>query len=600
MSVPFDGADDLILPFAVEPLDLRGRVVRLGPAIDTMIKRHGYPEAVARVLGEAAALTALLGSALKFEGRFQLQTRTDGPVEMIVVDFDTPDRLRAFIRFDAERVAQSVAAGEGDAARLIGHGHLAMTIDQGPAMNRYQGVVPMEGQSLEEAAHQYFRQSEQIPTRVRLAVAEQVGESGSTWRAGGLLAQFMPASIDRQRQADLDPGDAPAGAVADSGGGEDDAWREGRALVDTIADHELVDPGLSSERLLYRLFHERGVRAFSGQPVREGCNCTRDRIMRMLASFSAPERKDMVREDGRIGVTCEFWQGRRTLLRIAQKRHMAHLASGARLFLAVERQTRLRIGEMMLPGLDIVADQVAHCDPPVAPGRAQWPAADGADMLLELRGLRAEIGPVPGIVHAGSDFVDDEGLGSRRVAGEKQLDREDADIIERAGDGMGDLARLLRRCGADSGGHAGQGEDVVLVAVLADVEGREAAIGRAGGDDGELTDEIDEAFQNGGRPLHRSKRAIRITRFADRGLALAIIAETARLQDGGHADGGKRGLKVAGIVHGAERGVAMPRSAMKRFSARRSWLVASAPTPGRKGTRPATSAAASRGTFSNS
>ncbi len=307
MSVPFDGADDLILPFAVEPLDLRGRVVRLGPAIDTMIKRHGYPEAVARVLGEAAALTALLGSALKFEGRFQLQTRTDGPVEMIVVDFDTPDRLRAFIRFDAERVAQSVAAGEGDAARLIGHGHLAMTIDQGPAMNRYQGVVPMEGQSLEEAAHQYFRQSEQIPTRVRLAVAEQVGEAGSTWRAGGLLAQFMPASIDRQRQADLDPGDAPEGAVTQvREGGEDDAWREGRALVDTIADHELVDPALSSERLLYRLFHERGVRVFSGQPVREGCNCTRDRIMRMLASFSAPERKDMVRDDGRIGVTCEF------------------------------------------------------------------------------------------------------------------------------------------------------------------------------------------------------------------------------------------------------------------------------------------------------
>ncbi|MCC5978737.1 MAG: Hsp33 family molecular chaperone [Salinarimonas sp.] len=308
MSLPLDGSDDLILPFAVEPLDLRGRVVRLGPSIDTMIKRHGYPEAVARVLGEAAALTALLGSSLKFEGRFQLQTRTDGPVEMIVVDFDTPDRLRAFIRFDADRVAQSVAAGRADAAHLIGHGHLAMTIDQGPSMSRYQGVVPMEGQSLEEAAHQYFRQSEQIPTRVRLAVAEQLGEGGSTWRAGGLLAQFMPASIDRQRQADLDPGDAPEGTTASHGAeaGEDDAWMEGKALVDTIADHELVDPALSSERLLYRLFHERGVRVFAGLPVREGCNCNRDRIMRMLASFSAPERRDMVREDGRIGVTCEF------------------------------------------------------------------------------------------------------------------------------------------------------------------------------------------------------------------------------------------------------------------------------------------------------
>ena len=307
MTAQFDGHDDVVLPFAVEPLDLRGRVVRLGPAINTLIKRHAYPDAVARVLGEAAALTALLGSSLKFEGRFQMQTRTDGPIEMIVVDFDTPDRIRAFIRFDAERVAQSVAQGEARAGALIGHGHMAMTIDQGTATSRYQGVVPMEGQSLEEAAHQYFRQSEQIPTRIRLAVAEEIGEGGSTWRAGGLMAQFMPVSIERQRQADLDPGDAPAGTVPQAPeGGEDDAWLEGKALVDTIADHELVDPGLSSERLLYRLFHERGVRVFAPLSVREGCNCSRDRIMRMLAKFSREDRRDMIADDGRIGVTCEF------------------------------------------------------------------------------------------------------------------------------------------------------------------------------------------------------------------------------------------------------------------------------------------------------
>ncbi len=307
MSSAFDGHDDAVLPFAVEPLDLRGRVVRLGLALDTLIARHGYPDAVARVVGEAAALTVLLGSALKFEGRFQLQTKTDGPIEMIVVDFDTPDRLRAYARFDAERVAQAVAAGEGRAGTMIGHGYLAMTIDQGPDMSRYQGVVPMEGQGLEEAADQYFRQSEQIPTRIRLAVAEQLDGGRASYRAGGLMVQFLPSSVERQRQADLHPGDVPEGVTISEGeAGEDDAWREAKALMDTIEDHELVDPAVSSERLLYRLFHERGVRAFERQDVREACRCSRDRIMLMMRQFSRKDRADMVGDDGRIGVTCEF------------------------------------------------------------------------------------------------------------------------------------------------------------------------------------------------------------------------------------------------------------------------------------------------------
>ncbi len=184
-SPELEGRDDAVLPFAVEPLDVRGRVVRLGPAIDTLVSRHGYPDAVARVIGEAAALTALLGSSLKFEGQFQLQAKTDGPIDLLVVDYDAPDRLRAFARFDAERVAAAAAEGQARSGGLLGHGHLALTIDQGPDMNRYQGVVALEGQSLEEAAHQYFRQSEQIPTRVRLAVAEQFAGGGHGYRAGG-------------------------------------------------------------------------------------------------------------------------------------------------------------------------------------------------------------------------------------------------------------------------------------------------------------------------------------------------------------------------------------------------------------------------------
>ena len=302
--------DDVVLPFAVEPLDLRGRLVRLGPAVDTIVARHGYPAPVARLLCEAAALCVLLGSAMKSEGRFQLQTRTDGVVDMIVVDFDAPDRVRAFARHDAERLAAAEAELKASSAELLGRGHLGFTIDPGGAMNRYQGVVALAGEGLERAAHDYFDRSEQIPTVVRLAVGEIVTGAGAHWRAGGLIVQFLPESEDRRRQADIHPGDAPEGTEAHSID-EDEAWTEGRALAGTVEDHELVDPSLSGERLLYRLFHERGVRVFDQQAVREQCRCSTDSIRTMLKRFTPQERTDMIGDDGKIGVTCEFCSTKR-------------------------------------------------------------------------------------------------------------------------------------------------------------------------------------------------------------------------------------------------------------------------------------------------
>ncbi len=299
------GSDDVVLPFVVEPLESRGRIVRLGASVDRILAQHGYPAPVARLVGEAAALTILLGSALKFEGRFQVQTRTEGVVDMIVIDFDAPDRMRGFARFNEEGLAQAIATHEAAPAQLLGRGHLALTIDQGADFSRYQGVVPLDGQGLEQAAHQYFLQSEQIPTVVRLAVAESVTGDGVSWRAGGVMLQFLPQSIDRMRQADLHPGDAPEGASIQQGV-EDDAWVEAKSLVATIEDHELVDPTLSSERLLYRLFHERGVKVFEGQSVQHACRCSTQRIEDMLRGFTVQERKDMVGDNGRIGVTCEF------------------------------------------------------------------------------------------------------------------------------------------------------------------------------------------------------------------------------------------------------------------------------------------------------
>jgi molecular chaperone Hsp33 len=295
--------DDAALPFEVAALDLRGRLTRLGPALDDVLTKHDYPAPVCKLLGEAIVLTTLLGSSLKFDGRFILQTQTDGPVSFLIVDFQAPDRLRAYARFDAGRLQDGQNSGT-----LLGKGHLAMTIDQGPDMSRYQGLVALEGGSLEDAAHEYFLRSEQIPTRVRLAVGEEWrgGEQGPRhrWRAGGLLLQFLPKAPERARQPDLDPGDAPQGAATHAVA-EDDAWVEGQSLISTVEDVELIDPDLSGERLLYRLFHERGVRVFAPLPLRAQCSCSRDAVSAMLKSFAPQDRADMVK-DGKVVVTCEF------------------------------------------------------------------------------------------------------------------------------------------------------------------------------------------------------------------------------------------------------------------------------------------------------
>jgi molecular chaperone Hsp33 len=244
------------------------------------------------------------------EGRFILQTQTDGPVGLLVVDYTTPGKVRACARFGKPGVEAAVAAGQADAGALLGKGHLAMTIDQGASTTRYQGLVALDGGSLEDAAHEYFLRSEQIPTRVKLAVAEELlpGQDASggprhRWRAGGIMLQFLPKSAERARM-DLDPGDAPEG-IEIAATPEDDAWVQGRALLETVEAIELIDPAVSSERLAYRLFHEPGVRVFKSLDVRAQCSCSRDTVESMLKSFSQDDRDHMV-ENGLITVTCEF------------------------------------------------------------------------------------------------------------------------------------------------------------------------------------------------------------------------------------------------------------------------------------------------------
>ena len=287
--------DDLILPFQAEQADVVGRLVKLGPTVDTILSRHAYPDSVSQLLGEAVALTALLGAALKFEGKFILQASTDGPVDLLVADYQVPGGLRGYARFSPERIAALPPDG-----RLLGEGHLAMTIDRGLGTERYQGVVPLEGESLTEAADTYFRQSEQLPTFIKLAVARhyRAGSAGVrpwTWRAGGLLVQKLTREGGR--------------SVAREAAFAEEDWTRAKALAETVEDHELLDPTLPPDRLLYRLFHEEQVRAFRASPLESYCSCSRERVEELLRRFSAEELVDMV-VDGEVWVTCEFCNSR--------------------------------------------------------------------------------------------------------------------------------------------------------------------------------------------------------------------------------------------------------------------------------------------------
>jgi molecular chaperone Hsp33 len=294
-------ATDHVLAFTVPTLDIRGRIARLGTTLDQILSSHNYPIAVSRLLGEAVILTALLGSALKFSGRFQLQTKSDGAVQALIVDYDTPGSIRAMARYDADAVALAHAQGTD----LLGYGHLGLTIDQGAHMNQYQGLVALDGTGLQQAADRYFLQSEQIPTFVTLAVGEVIGKAGTHWHGGGLIIQFLPDSTDRMRARDLSPGDAPAGYEI-LAGNEDDAWVEARALAHTLEAHELIDPTLGSDEIAYRLYHERGIFGGEKQSLQAACRCSRERIESMLRNFSGEDRAAMVADDGQISVTCEF------------------------------------------------------------------------------------------------------------------------------------------------------------------------------------------------------------------------------------------------------------------------------------------------------
>ena len=305
--------DDVVITFRTELSRISGRLVRLGAVADTILARHKIPERALAELGEALSLSALLGSALPGEGKIIVQTSTDGPVTFLVADYEAPGRIRGYARFNSDKMAASAAplpdTGEPKPAgqpRLLGVGHLAITIETGPTAERYQGVVALDGGPLADGAERYFEQSEALPTFVRLAVARLFQSGAGTpasswhWRGGGIMLQHVQGTPDNDEA--VSAGQNPPGPRGET----DEDWVRVRTLAETIEDHELLDPTLTPERLLLRLFHEEGVVILNVQPLQAYCRCSRDRVFNVLQSFGAAELSDMHDDNDRITATCEF------------------------------------------------------------------------------------------------------------------------------------------------------------------------------------------------------------------------------------------------------------------------------------------------------
>ncbi|MDA0228762.1 MAG: Hsp33 family molecular chaperone HslO [Proteobacteria bacterium] len=298
---PNASPDDFVRSFRLDKAGVRGRQVRLGNALNTVLVQHDYPAPVSRLLGELIALSTLLASTIKYDGVFTVQTRGDGPLSMMVADITSSGTLRGYADFDSDALAAALAAGEeGSVPRLLGAGHLAFTVDQGPDTERYQGIVALEGATLSECAHNYFRQSEQIATAIQLA-AECV--SGG-WRGGALMLQHEPGGggYDRPLGRDALP-DTPGAGLEDQEANED--WRRAVILMSSVTPVELLDPALGSDTLLFRLFHEESVRVHPPRRMAFGCRCSRDRVENTLKALPQAEIRAL-NIDGRVVVTCQF------------------------------------------------------------------------------------------------------------------------------------------------------------------------------------------------------------------------------------------------------------------------------------------------------
>jgi len=286
-----ENTTDTVTVFQLDEQPVRGRAVKLGPALDQALRPGGtnrYPDAVARLLGEAMMTGALVAQSLKFDGRLVVQCHgtNEGAISLLMADCTTDGHIRGYARWDADKLKEIELDNRNPGADvLLGRGTFSMTIDQGPDMDQYQGIAAIEGDSLSSCAEHYFNQSEQVPTRIRLACGQSIEADGAHWSGSGMMIQKI---ADDEARADAST-----------------PWETAQQLFSTLSDAELVDPDLSTNRLLFRLFHEDGVRLVETHAVTADCRCSRERLLDTLKSFDKDAIDDMA-EDGVISATCEF------------------------------------------------------------------------------------------------------------------------------------------------------------------------------------------------------------------------------------------------------------------------------------------------------
>jgi molecular chaperone Hsp33 len=290
-TLPLPPSEDYSARFVIETHPVHGRLVRLGEALDEILRAHNYPDVVATLLSEACVLAVIVGASLKFEGRLILQAQGSGAVRYVVADYDTKGGLRGFCRFDEDEVNALIEANEGSfqslgAQALLGEGTFIMTLDPTDTGQRYQGITPIEGESLALCAEHYFAQSEQVPTQIKLAVSDTIDIDGRHWHAAGMMIQAIA-------------GDETRGETKES-------FRHIQALFATVGEEELTDYDLPAERLLYRLFHEDGVRLSAPKTVFHLCRCSQERVEGLVQAFTQDEQNEMLEADGKVHITCEY------------------------------------------------------------------------------------------------------------------------------------------------------------------------------------------------------------------------------------------------------------------------------------------------------
>lgn len=279
-------ADDIVASFSLDGAPVRGRIVRVGAAaLDPILHRHDYPRPVAMLLGEALTLAALIGSLLKADARLVVQAQGEGRVPLLVAEHSAGG-LRGYARL-AEGASEELAGAHRlPPGALLGAGSLVLTLDLGDNTTPYQGVVALDGDTLAACAQTYFQVSEQTDTAIRLAVGEVIESTGSQWRAGGVLMQRV------------------AGDVARGDTAED--WSRASILFASLTDEELLDPALPADRLLYRLFHEDGVRMTAPAPLEDRCTCNEARLTAVMRTFPESELRDLIEPDGLLHARCQF------------------------------------------------------------------------------------------------------------------------------------------------------------------------------------------------------------------------------------------------------------------------------------------------------